>query len=264
MAATATLTPAPPLAPPNRVGRLATAATVIESSDPHVGLGVVYERDVQIEGTAIWDSTACETAGADNTGTELSGTVTGIPYVVFQMAQCRMINEWNTLGGRLGTIFEAGEWRTVEEAFATALAAGDYGTVSAGPTATNAGPKATFAIAESYIADNLAYGVILASPEIVSYATANNLIVRDGDRLFTVLGTPVVSIIGLGDDLYVTGQIVIYRGPRSDPRPAQSKTTGNYNNEFVVLTERVYTIAVEGAEDDGSMEIVKWTVNLTL
>lgn len=261
MAAQTTLIPAPPLAPPNRVGRLENSVEVIDTSDPHVGLGVVYERDVQVVGTAVWDGNACETGGSSKDATEISGTVTSVPYTVFQQAKCRMINEWNTLGGRLGTLFESGEWRTIEEAFATALAAGDYGTVSAGPTATNAGPKATFAVAESYIATQLAYGTILASPEIVSYATANNLVVRDGDRLYTVQGTPVISIVGLGDDLYVTGQIVIWRGPRSEPRPVMEVP---YINEFVVLTERIYTIAVEGAETDGAMEIVKWTVNLTL
>lgn len=258
----ATLIAAPPLLAPSQVGRLFSAFPPIDSSDPHIALGVLYERDIQINGTAVWGSNACETAGADKAATEISGEVTGLVYSLFQMAKCRMINEWSSLAGRLSTLFELGEERTIEEAFADALTGGDYGTVSAGPTATNASARSTFAIAEQYIRDQMVYGTILASPEVVTIAVQQNLVVREGDELYTVMGTKVVALPGLGDDLYVTGQIVIWRGPRSEPHQAQTKTTGNYDNEFVVLVERIYTIAVEG--DDGAMPIVKWTVNLAL
>lgn len=259
MVATTALIPAPPLLAPSPVGRLFTQFPPIEASDPHVGLGVVFERDVQINGTAVWDGNACEVAGTDKTGDEIAGTAAGIPYTVFQMAHCRMLNEWDSLGGRLGDLFEIGEQRTVEEAFAAALIAGDYGTPAAGPTATDAGPRAAFAIAEKYIRTQMAYGVILASPEVVMYGFSKDELVRNGDRVETELGTPVVALPGLGDDLYVTGQVNIWRGSRSEPRPVQEIP---FTNEFDVLTERIYTISVEG--DAAAMPIVKWTVTLTV
>jgi hypothetical protein len=170
-----------------------------------------------------------------------------------------MINEWNTLGGRMGALFEAGEWRTIEEAFATALAAGDYGTVNAGPATVDDSVRAIFGAAETYIRDHMAYGTILVSPLVATYAVNAQIVVRNGDRLETLLGTPVIVLPTLDDDVYVTGHIVIWRGPRSEPRPVMEVP---YTNQFTVLTERIYTIAVEGAEDDGSMEIAKWTADL--
>lgn len=260
MAATATLVPAPPLSQQKRVGRLENTVTVIDSADPHVALGTFYERDLQINGTAVWDGNACETGGSSKTATEVNGEVTGIPYTVFQMAKCRMLNEWDTLGTRMGTLFEAGEWRTIEEAFATALAAGDYGTVGAGTAGVNDSPLAVVAAAEKYLAENLAFGYIVMSPEVATYAISKDVVIRNGDSLETHLGTPVL-LLPTGLTVYVMGNIVIWRGARSEPHPAQTLTTSNYDNEFVVLTERVYTIAVEGGETDGSLEILSWTVD---
>jgi hypothetical protein len=170
-----------------------------------------------------------------------------------------MVNTWDTLGGRLGELFEIGEQRTVEEAFAAALIAGAYGASAAGPVATDAGAKAVSAVAENYIRTRMAYGVILASPEVIMYGFFNDLLVRDGDKVKTQLGTPVVALPGLGDDVYVTGQINIWRGSRSEPRAVQEVP---FTNEFDVLTERIYTISVEG--DAAAMPIVKWTVTLTV
>jgi len=261
MVATTALIPAPPLLAPSRVGRLFTQFPPNEASDPHIGLGVVFERDVQINGSAVWGggANACETPAPPKVAVDIAGTQVGIPYTVFQMAKCRMVNTWDTLGGRLGELFEIGEQRTVEEAFAAALIAGAYGASAAGPTATDAGAKAVFAVAENYIRTRMAYGVILASPEVIMYGFFNDLLVRDGDKVKTQLGTPVVALPGLGDDVYVTGQINIWRGPRSEPRAVQEVP---FTNEFDVLTERIYTISVEG--DAAAMPIVKWTVTLTV
>lgn len=259
MVAVAALIPAPPLLTREQVGTLASSVPVFDGGDPHIGLGVEFERDVQIAGTAVWDGNACETGGSPKTATEISGTITGIPYTVFQTAKCRMLNEWNTLGPRLSTLFEVGEWRTIEEAFATAMVNGDYGTVNSGPGPADASVRATFAAAEGYIRDLLAYGIIFTSPEVVTFAISRDLVVRDGDRLFTELGTPVIVLAGLdATALYVTGQVNIWRGQRSEPTPVMEVP---YTNEFVVQTERVYTIAVEGED---SMEIVNWTVDLTV
>lgn len=258
MVALTALVPAPPITLRPRIGRLLASATVIDNGDPHVGFGATYERDIRVTGTATWPG-PCATPGANKTATESSGIVTATPFTVFQMTKCRMIGTWDNLSDRLGVLFEAGEERTLEEAFATALAAGTYGTVSAGPAATNASPTATFAIAEQYLADRgLGYGNIVASPEVITYAVRNNLIIVEGDRLFTYQGTPVIGLVGAGDVLYAIGPIVIWRGSRIIAPPAQNSP---YDNEFVVLTERVYAVAAEG--DDG-MGFVKWTVDMAV
>lgn len=254
----ATLIEAPPFVAPNLVGRLLTTVPVIDA-DGKAGFGVVYERDVQVNGTATWPG-PCEAPGATKTADEVQDTVTGIPFTVWQMSKCRMLNEWDRAGGRLRTLFEAGEIRTVETAFATALAAGSYGTVTAGPAATDGSALATYAIAEQFIADagSITGSYVLASPEITTYAISRNIIVRVGDNLETHLGTPVISLVGLGDDLYVTGPITVWKGALHPGEPVQISP---YDNEFTVLAERVYTIAVEA---DGGMGIVKWTVDLTI
>lgn len=262
MAATTTLIPAPPVLAPSRVGRLFSTFHPQPFSDPHYGMGVIYERDVQVNGTALWGGNPCETPGSSKAATEIMSTVGSVVYTIFQMAKCRMLNEWDSLDGRMGVLFEAGEERTVETAFAASLIAGAFGASAAGPTATDAGPRAALAVAEQYIRTQMTSGVILASPEVVTYEISRAIVERDGDLLYTHLGTPVVALPGLGDDLYVTGQISIWEGVRTDPRTQRGQVSP-YANEFVVLTERVYAIAVEG-DASGSMPIVKWTVNMTI
>lgn len=257
MAVTAPYIEAPPVVPPSKIGRLLETVPVIENADSKIGFGAVFDRDLQVNGTATWPG-PCEEVEEDATKdpVETFGTVTAIPFTVWQSSKCRMLNQWDKASDSLRTLFENGEHRTVEAAFVDALTSDAYGTVVAGPVSASAAPVDVFATAEAYIAENggITVSYILANPEIVTYAVAQQIVFRIGNHLETALGTPVIALVGL-TKVFVTGQIDVWRSPLVVGEPVQ---VSPYDNEYNVLAERIYTIAVEG---DEGMGLVSWSVS---
>jgi hypothetical protein len=269
----------PPPSGQSRYGLL-EAATVVDSTDPHVAFGVQWQPNC---GTAHLTRAACEAGGSvsSESGVEAPGDKTvddGVPLVVadtftvYHLFECRPVGmSPSDLADRARTTFGSGEGRAVEAWMSTYLAT-HPDAVDVTPAGGAVAPLDGLGYLEQYAGAN--YGgqpTIHMDRDVATILASTAALSPSGGRLTTVLGSKVAAGGGytLGDPsgaataatdawMYVTGAVGLWRGDilSTDPvldlaRPETliAATNPNSNlqvrNALRVLLERPYVGGVE-------------------
>lgn len=157
-------------------------------------------------------------------------------FAAYYGVEC-FINDESDLSARANAAFDLAEGRNVEEKFAVWLNA-------AGVTSSVAGIIDAVAAADEHADDNyIAQPIIHMNRDTAARAVAADVVIADGaGGLVTAHGTPVDASGRYGNDVWVTGAVVVLRSPLVETK-AQ---TLNLNTE-AALAERVYGIVVDCA-----------------
>lgn len=112
-------------------------------------------------------------------------------------------------------------------------------------TVSNASVVTVLADLEELLAENYGNeGLISMHPSLAYSAFSNGVLERDGDKVFTVLGTPVAICAGFPTKnvMFASGQITVYQGEiQAYSANGQSLNT----NEHVALAERVNVLLAD-------------------
>jgi hypothetical protein len=259
-----------PATPPLPFGLL-SAAVVVEDPDAKLSAGIDYEALACSRAYLTTDDCFTGTDAADLTYSDGVPYTTGDAFMVYALHRCRLVGSGVDEADRIVRAkFAAGEGRAVEEGFAAAyltkapVNAAEYPDLT--PVAGTALPLLdAVATVEEWAADKYAgpptlhvsrsTGTMLTNKAGVGVSAANG-------RLQTVQGSIVSSGAGylaasratIGARapaaaterwLFVTGAVMVRRGPLGVMDPVPLKTAGSFNNEFGVLGMRAVTTSAE-------------------
>lgn len=250
---------------------LLSAAVVIDDDDPHLYGGVTYETltcgVAHLTEQACFDGAATDPAPDDLTVDDGVPYTHGDTFPVYALHQCRLIGGgWDDAKRVAGAKLAAGESRAVELGFANANL---YQTGSGAPDLTpTAGtallPIEAVALVEEWAADHYSGVPTLHAARSTGTILTNRAGVgaesRNG-RLTTGLGSVVAAgagyhaaseaaidgvTPGAGERwLFVTGTVVVRRGPVTFTDPIRVTTAGAPLNEFAILATRAVNVTAE-------------------
>lgn len=199
------------------------------------------------------DTSATVVCGPDPTPTKTFSSpvvVDGAAFVAYLGLQCKPLGNLQNEADR---VFDLAESRAVERGFETAVLSGGTSVGTAG-TAADALGKIEQALAAGYVGT----GIIHTSPAAATKLFANLLLVNNGGKFFTQLGTPVVVGAGYSATaMYGTGSVVLYRSERvsvSGPDMANNVMSALAERAYVAFTDciRVKVTGITGLEGDGA------------
>lgn len=239
-------------APAPKVGGLFTAATVIDSTDPHDLLGAEYQTDA-CTFAEHWSAGNCgygfpptpcnPTPNRGPTLKEFRGLdlVTGDPFTIYDGIDCELVGAPSDhYRGRVEASLRLKEQKAAEEHVAGLL-------LALATTESAADVVEAIAEAEAWLAENYAgLGVIHMDRRTAALAGDALEVGLDG-RLSTRQGTPIANGAGykaLGGAVVASGQVTLLRGPIT-ATTAPGMNVGTECTPPRVLAERTYVPLIE-------------------
>lgn len=205
---------------------------LLDVAEIHEGLGWISPTGLFVSWNCI-EAQATEVCATDETPAKTFGSpevVDGVDFAVYLGGQCKPVGA--DVEAEVSRVFDLRESRAVEKRFeALVLAPGTP--VSGTPVSA----AHALALMENALGDWYAgVGTVHMSPLVATLLLQNDLIVNNGGRFYTKLGTKVVVGTGYSSTfLYGTGDVVLYRS--SKILVEAPNTTDNTVN---VLAERAY------------------------
>jgi len=198
------------------------------------------------------DTSATVICGPDPTPSKTFSSpvmIDGKAFVAYLGVQCKPLGDLQSEADRL---FDLAESRAVERGFETSVLAD---ATSVGTASTAIGALATLEqkLAERY----LGAGTIHVTPRDATALFGNQLLVENGGKFYTHLGTKVA--IGAGytiGTMYATGDVVLYAGDRvsaSGPNMVDNTMSALAERAYVAYTDCV-KIKVTGVTAEGVSE----------
>lgn len=210
---------------------------LLDVADVHEGMAWLDPNDMFISWNCA-DTHATEVCATDSTPAKtFTGptVVDGTDFVVYLGGQCKPLSE--DFQSDIDRVFDLRESRAVEKAFEAAVLA--TGTAVSG---TPVSAAHALAMMENALGDQYAgIGTIHISLLVATMLLADNLLIEQGGKFYTKLGTKVVVGAGYNSTvLYGTGDVTLYRSAKvlvDGPDMA--------NNVTSVLAERAYVAVAD-------------------
>ena len=213
---------------------------LLDVADVHEGLAWIQPTDMFTSWNCV-DVNAVDVCAADATPAKTFESpllVDGAQFAVYLGGACKPLSA--DVEADVSRVFDLRESRGVEKQFEVRIL-GPSGVVVGGTPVTTAH---ALAIMENALGDAYAgVGTIHMSPLLATLYLGEQLLVEEGGKFYTKLGTKVV--VGTGytsNNLYGTGDVTVYRGPKElVPAPDMANNTTN------VLAERAYVVVADCA-----------------
>ena len=235
-----------------RLGGLFPAATVIDTADPHVLLGVEGQTHACVA-AEHWSggncgygfpATPCNPGGTPTLKTFHGLTdVTGDPFTIYDGIDCNLLGS-DGFGTHVRDGLTLKEAKAVETHVLTVMQS------LAGAPNLSGDVVAKVAAAEGWLADNYeGQGVIHMSRSLAAEACAAQVVSVGLDgTLTTCQGTPIANGAGysaLSDSVIASGQVVLMRGPIESRDVPQMDNGDGTCSPPRSLAERTYVALIE-------------------
>lgn len=212
-----------------------SVVTPVDGADSHWLLGGLLadgeECSKPLSGTILCGPTAPKTARSWFSDAQ------GDPWLTYMFETCKAVGRFSEASGKLRTRFLASEQSAVEAGLEASVLAGS---TSVGTATSMAGAIGAL---EADAGANFGGEIIIWLPfALGEQAVRENLLVRSGDQLETVSGSPVVignfpTAGGATKAAYGSGVIDLYRSGLVESGPFLG---ANLQNDYYTLIERAY------------------------
>lgn len=244
--------------PPDPRFGLLSVAQVVEQMEPHAHNGIMYETVCDPKVRLYEVDTDCPTPTPAEKQGDRSTTITRAdPFAVYAVEQCLDGRTSQQMQNRLRRRLLRGERHVVEAAVYHGLAGTSPFLRHESTTVINQGQPLSVAAAVGALEQRLALAgrtaTIHAPRWMAAVMDAEGLLHRQGPRLRTVLGTPIVFGSAYTGDppqgttdeqawLYATGPVTVRRSEVIEPARLDQGGFNMRTNTPFVLAERVYVV----------------------
>lgn len=210
---------------------------LLDVADVHEGLAWIDPADMFTSWNCL-EANWVDVCATDTTPAKTFGSpslVDGVRFAVYLGGACKPLSA--DAEANVDRVFDLRESRAVEKRFEN-LVLGSGTAVSGSPVSA----AHALAIMENALGDQYAgLGTIHMSPLMATLLLQDQLLVDEGGRFYTRLGTKVVVGTGYSSTaLYGTGDVSVYRGER-----VLVEGPDTTNNVINVLAERAYVVVAD-------------------
>jgi hypothetical protein len=210
---------------------------LLDVADVHEGMAWIDNNDMFTSWNCL-DVNAVDICAPDTTPAKIFGSpslVDGAKFAVYLGGACKPVSA--EVESNIDRVFDLRESRGVEKQFEVRIL-GSGTAVSGSPVSA----AHALAMMENALGDGYAgIGTVHMSPLMATLLLQNTLLVEEGGRLYTRLGTKVVVGTGYSSaNLYGTGDVTVYRSER-----VLVEAPDTTNNVVNVLAERAYVVVAD-------------------
>jgi hypothetical protein len=210
---------------------------LLDVADVHEGMAWIDQNDMFVSWNCL-DVNSVDVCAPDTTPAKTFGSpslVDGAKFAVYLGGACKPVSA--DVESNIDRVFDLRESRGVEKQFETRILG--TGTAVGGSPVSAAH---ALAMMENALGDSYAgLGTVHMSPLLATLLLQDQLLVDEGGKLFTRLGTKVVVGTGYTSaNLYGSGDVTVFRSER-----VLVEAPDTTNNVVNVLAERAYVVVAD-------------------